>query len=62
MDVVTNEEEDERDTDAEEKNYNVPITWEDKQRIYYPWRFTIIIKLQGKRLLHQILKRKLTDL
>lgn len=32
-------------------NYYVPITIEDKQRIYYPWRFSLIIKLQGKRIL-----------
>lgn len=35
---------------------SVPITLEDKQRIYYPWKFSLIIKLHGKRILHQILK------
>lgn len=36
---------------TDSNNYYVPITMEDKQRIYYPWRFSLIIKLQGKRIL-----------
>ncbi|XP_019253786.1 PREDICTED: uncharacterized protein LOC109232468 [Nicotiana attenuata] len=45
-----------------ENNNTVQITGEDKQRIYYPWRFSLIIKLQEKKILHQVLKRKITDL
>ncbi|XP_070025634.1 uncharacterized protein [Nicotiana sylvestris] len=40
----------------------IPIFLEDKQRIYLPWRFSLIIKLQGKRILHQLLKRKIQEL
>lgn len=46
----------------QEKNSIVPISGEDKQHIYYPWRFSVIIKLQEKKILHQVLKRKITDL
>lgn len=42
--------------------YTVPVTTEDKQKIYYPWRFSLIIKVQGKRILHKVLKRKLIEL
>ncbi|XP_019266854.1 PREDICTED: uncharacterized protein LOC109244251 [Nicotiana attenuata] len=62
MAVDTIEEEGKKVPKGQEDEYMVPITREDKQRIYYPWRFSVIIKLQGKKVLHQILKRKLADL
>lgn len=32
------------------------------QRIYQPWRYSVIIKLQGRRILHNYLKQKITRL
>lgn len=46
----------------ENLSLSVPITLEDKQRIYHPWKYSLIIKLQGRRILHQILKQKIQDL
>lgn len=57
VDII--EEEGEKDQRDE---YTIPITREDKQRIYFPWRHLVIIKLQGEKIPHQILKRKLTDI
>lgn len=44
-------------TPPQDQKVSVPITIEDKQRIYYPWRHYVIIKLQGKRIPHDVLKR-----
>lgn len=41
---------------------SVTITKEDKQRIYHPWKYSLIIKLHEKRILHQILKQKIQEL
>ncbi|XP_070013163.1 uncharacterized protein [Nicotiana sylvestris] len=49
-------------TPPQDQKVSVPITIEDKQRIYYPWRHSVINKLQRKRIPHDILKKKLTDL
>lgn len=38
MEVDTNEEEEETTQENRHKDFSVPITREDKQRIYYPWR------------------------
>ncbi|XP_016480566.1 uncharacterized protein LOC107801708 [Nicotiana tabacum] len=46
----------------EKFSISVPITLEDKQRIYYLWKYSLIIKLHGKRILHQILKQKIQEL
>lgn len=35
----------------------ITLTEEDRQRIYEPWKCSIIVKLCGKRILHQYLKR-----
>lgn len=43
--------------DPHNNTYVVPITKEDKIRIYHPWRFSLIIKLQGKIILHNVLKK-----
>lgn len=49
--------------DGQEFNpITVHISQEDKLRIYELWKFSLIIKLQGKRTLHHILKRKVHDL
>lgn len=40
----------------------INLTEEDKIRIYEPWKFSIIVKLFGKRMLHQYLKRKIQEL
>lgn len=43
----------------QENNNKVQVSGEDKQQIYYPWRFSLIIKLQEKKkILRQVLKRK----
>lgn len=34
----------------------------NRQRIYEPWKYTVIIKLMGKRLVHHYLKKKIQDL
>ncbi|KAG5568819.1 hypothetical protein H5410_064165 [Solanum commersonii] len=38
------------------------LTDEEKKRIYQPWTYSIIIKIFGKRISHQYLKRKLANL
>lgn len=40
----------------------IPLSLEDKNRLYLPWKFSVIIKLFGKRMSHQYLKSKLKDL
>lgn len=49
MVVDTIEEEGEKVPKDQEDEYTVPITGEDKHHIYYPWRFSVIITLQGKK-------------
>lgn len=46
-------------TQMAEKIDQIHLTQEDKLRIYSPWKFSIIIKLMGKRMLHQQLKLKI---
>lgn len=38
------------------------LTDVDKQRIYEPWKYSVIIKLMGKRLMQHNLKKKIQDL
>lgn len=38
----------------------IPLSAEDKSRIHKPWKNSLIIKLIGKKMTHQILKQKLT--
>lgn len=47
---------------SDKQTLSVPITKEDKQRIYLPWKYSLIIKLHGKRILHQTLKQKIQAL
>lgn len=35
----------------------ITLIEDDKQRIYEPWKCSIIVKLFGKRILHQFLKQ-----
>ncbi|XP_009758585.1 uncharacterized protein [Nicotiana sylvestris] len=38
------------------------LSQEDKNRLYEPWRFSVIIKLFGKKMSHYLLRSKLLDL
>lgn len=40
----------------------VNLSAEDLQRIYHPWKYSLIIKLMGKRIPHHYLKRKIQEL
>ncbi|XP_019241717.1 PREDICTED: uncharacterized protein LOC109221708 [Nicotiana attenuata] len=44
------------------ENGSITLSPEDKERMYMPWQYSIIIRLQGKRILHQTLKRKVEEL
>lgn len=35
------------------------LTKEDNERLYSPWKYSLIIKLFGKRIVHQYLRAKL---
>ncbi|XP_009772651.1 uncharacterized protein [Nicotiana sylvestris] len=37
------------------------LSSEEMQRLYEPWKYSLIIKLFGKRILHQYLKKKLLE-
>lgn len=39
-----------------------PINNQEEVSPKPPWRFSVIINLQGKKILHQILKRKLNEI
>ncbi|XP_019234667.1 PREDICTED: uncharacterized protein LOC109215103 [Nicotiana attenuata] len=38
------------------------LSEDDKQRMYNPWKYSLIIKLMGKRIVHHYLKRKTQEL
>lgn len=40
----------------------ITLTDEDKARIYKPWAFSLIIKLNGKKVTHDYLRTKLVNL
>ncbi|XP_019257717.1 PREDICTED: uncharacterized protein LOC109235928 [Nicotiana attenuata] len=40
----------------------ITLTDEEKQRIYEPWKFSLIVKLFGKRILHHYLEKKIQEL
>lgn len=40
----------------------IPITTEDKCHLYAPWKYSIIVKVFGRKILHQILQNKLLAL
>lgn len=37
-----------------------PLTVDDKSRLYTLWKFSVIVKVFGKKIGHQLLKNKLT--
>ncbi|XP_019226978.1 PREDICTED: uncharacterized protein LOC109208333 [Nicotiana attenuata] len=41
---------------------HISLTDENRERMYSPWQFSLIIKLLVKRVVHQYLKRKIQDL
>lgn len=44
------------------KGYYVSLSPNDLRRIYHPWKYSVIIKLLGKRILIHYLKRKVQDM
>ncbi|XP_047253562.1 uncharacterized protein LOC124887703 [Capsicum annuum] len=48
--------------DPESGKKYIPLTDEDKQRLYLSWRRSVIIKCIGRKLNHQFLRSKITDL
>lgn len=53
-------------SDETAKNDNsdafIPLSTLDKSYLYFPWKFSIIVKVFGKKVGHQLLKYKLTIL
>ncbi|XP_075080585.1 uncharacterized protein LOC142166070 [Nicotiana tabacum] len=41
---------------------HIILTEDDRERMYNPWKYSLIIKLIGKRLVHHYLKRKTQEL
>ncbi|KAM3341978.1 hypothetical protein P3S68_026944 [Capsicum galapagoense] len=46
---------------ANDDNATIDRSNEDKDRIYQPWQFSVIVKLFNKRLAHNYLRTKLQD-
>lgn len=44
------------------QNSTYVVTPDDKQRIYQPWKYSVIVKLIGRKIPHQYLKNKLNEL
>ncbi|XP_075092262.1 uncharacterized protein LOC142172523 [Nicotiana tabacum] len=40
----------------------IALSEDDRQRIYEPWKYAIIVKLVGKRMMHHYLQKKIQDL
>lgn len=40
----------------------ITLSQEDKTHMYLPCKYSIVIKLQGKKILHRILKKKVQDM
>ncbi|PHU25972.1 hypothetical protein BC332_04304 [Capsicum chinense] len=40
----------------------IPLSWEDKMRIYQPWESSLIVKMYGKKLTYSYLKNNLVGL
>ncbi|XP_019231542.1 PREDICTED: uncharacterized protein LOC109212363 [Nicotiana attenuata] len=47
--------------DPTPRDHAIVLSSEELQRLYEPWKFSVIIKLFGKRILHQYLKKKLHE-
>ncbi|XP_019261188.1 PREDICTED: uncharacterized protein LOC109239120 [Nicotiana attenuata] len=43
------------------ESYKVNLSSEDLQRIYDPWKHSVIIKLLGKRIMHHYLRRRVQE-
>ncbi|KAM3266499.1 hypothetical protein P3L10_003493 [Capsicum annuum] len=48
--------------ESSELGDTIPLTAEDKERIYGPWRHSVVVKVLGKRFNHHYLRKKLADL
>lgn len=48
--------------EATKDKFQVHLSAEDMRRIYQQWRYSVIIKLLDKRILHQYLKKKIQEL
>ncbi|KAG5595825.1 hypothetical protein H5410_037057 [Solanum commersonii] len=51
-----------REQQQEHSGNTVILSEEDKQRIYHPWCYSVIITLLGKKLSHQYLKTRLKNM
>ncbi|XP_019234876.1 PREDICTED: uncharacterized protein At4g02000-like [Nicotiana attenuata] len=40
----------------------IPISTTDEERLYEPWKYSVIIKLFGRRIAHHLLKNKLIEI
>lgn len=40
----------------------IPLTAKDKSRLYSPWQFSVIVKVVGLKVGHQILRQKIYNL
>ncbi|XP_009795699.1 uncharacterized protein LOC142165918 [Nicotiana tabacum] len=49
---------DELDAPADSSNF-IPISLEEKNRIYQPWTHAIIVKVYGRKVAHQVLRQKI---
>ncbi|XP_075112822.1 uncharacterized protein LOC142182352 isoform X2 [Nicotiana tabacum] len=48
--------------DKDEDDTFIPISTTDKARLYEPWKYSVIIKLFGRRIAHHLLQTKLIEL
>lgn len=46
----------------EEGNETIALSDNEKNCLYLPWKYSVIVKLADKRISHQFLKRNLTEL
>ncbi|XP_019257748.1 PREDICTED: uncharacterized protein LOC109235961 [Nicotiana attenuata] len=53
---------DEVSLQADNDDNFIPISAHDKSRLYEPWKYSVIIKLFGRKIAHHILRNKLIDL
>lgn len=62
MEIGNTNEATEHEMEKYEGDLQVSFSADDLQGIYHPWRYSLIIKLLGKRIQHQYLKRKVQDI
>lgn len=58
MEIRNTKEPTEHEMEKHESDLQVSLSADDLHRIYHPWRYSLIIKLFGKRIQHQYLKEK----